>query len=163
MAYNESDTESKTSTEPPAPPRKVNKDIPPQQSIDDFWKNFTTKNPGKPFTILPENLYAKRAAIRASRETAPAKNAVASYEQAAAACRAKVEKIVKDCRRLNQKYKDPHFDIEFDFLKWGWGDHVEDCLATLDAEQADLRPMSVKRVEVSCRTTFQISPGTGIG
>ena len=149
MAYIDSDTESNPPTEPSPLPKKVNKNVPPQQSIDNFWKRFTTKHPGKLFTILPDNLYAKRAAIRASQEKAPSKNAVASYEQAAAACRAKVEKIVKDCRRLNQKYKDPHFDIEFDFLRWGWGDYVEDCLAPLDADKANLRPMAVKRVEVS--------------
>lgn len=128
--------------------KPLGNDVSPQRSIDKFWKRFTTKHPGKPFTILPDNLYAKRAAIQASRKTASSKNAVDSYEQAAAMCRAKVEKIVRDCRRLNQKYKDPHFDIEFDFMQWQWYRAPEDCLVALDKDDTCLRPMSVKRVEV---------------
>lgn len=128
--------------------KKISKDVPPQQIIDKFWKKFTTKHPGKPFTILPDNLYAKRAAFQASRKAAPSKNAIASYEQAAATCKAKVEKIVQDCRRLNQKYKDPHFDIELDFMQWQWSERTEDCLVALDEDHAHLRPMSVKRIEV---------------
>lgn len=38
-----------------------------------------------------------------------------------------MEKIVKECRRINQKYRDPHFDLEFD-LKMNRGD----CLTGLD-------------------------------
>ena len=71
-------------------------------------------------------------------------NAVASYEEAAAICKDKVAKIVKECRRVNQKYRDPHFDIEFD-LKWG----IKDCLTSLgDTSEVDsgFRPGSVKRV-----------------
>ena len=71
---------------------------------------------------------------------------MASYEEAAAICKAKVEKIVRECQRVNQKYRDPHFDIEFD-LKWG----VRDCLRTLQADGNEDRwgnfdPGSVKRV-----------------
>jgi len=71
-------------------------------------------------------------------------NAVASYAEAVASCKDKVAKIVKECKRVNQKYRDPHFDIEFD-LKWG----VRDCLTQL-ANTPDIdsgfRPGSVKRV-----------------
>ncbi len=149
MADIDVDAESKLDLKPPPPPKKVDEDGPPQQSIDEFWKKFTTKHPGKPFTILPNNLYAKRAAIHATQDPAPSKNAVASYDQAAASCRVKVEKIVRDCRRLNQKYKDLHFDVELDFMQWQWEDErIEECLNSLDADISSLRPMSVKRVEV---------------
>lgn len=140
--------DNQDSTPAPPQPKKVKNDVPPQESIDKFWKTFTAKHPSKPFTVLPDNLYAKRAAIHSSRKAPPSKNAVAPYEQAASSCRAKVEKIVRDCRRLNQKYTDPHFDIEFDFMRWRWFERVEDCLAAIDADYAGLRPMSVKRVEV---------------
>lgn len=145
MSVAGSDAERTPESKPPLLRKKI---IPPQKSIDKFWKKFTTKHPGKPFTVLPDNLYAKRGALLASRKAGVPKNAVASYEQAAATCKAKVEKIVHDCRRLNQKYKDPHFDIESDFMQWQWGQHTEDCLAPLGADSADLRPMSVKRIEV---------------
>ena len=148
MSCPDSDTESTPDSKPPLPPKKARKDIPAQQSIDRFWKKFTTKNPGKLFTVLPDNLYAKRAAVQASRKAGTLKNAVASYEQAASTCKAKVQKIVQDCRRLNLKYKDTHFDIEFDFMQWQWGPHTEDCLVALNADHANLRPMSVKRIEV---------------
>ena len=145
MSTTDSDAENRPDSKHSLPP----KDVPPQQSIDKFWKKFTTKHPGKPFTVLPDDLYAKRAAAQASRKAAPSKNAIASYEQAAATCKAKVDKIVKDCRRLNQKYKDSHFDIEFDFMQRQWyKKHTEDCLVALHEDYSHLRPMSVRRIEV---------------
>jgi Calpain family cysteine protease len=75
----------------------------------------------------------------------------ASYEEAAAKCKAKVEKIVKECRRINQKYRDPHFDLEFD-LKLGRRDCLE-SLSNLKQSPSDappppspFNPKSVKRV-----------------
>jgi hypothetical protein len=121
----------------------------PQRSIDDFWDKFTTKHPGKIFTILPDNLYAKRAAAHAPKGSIPGVNALASYDQAVESCRNKVDKIVKECRRLNQKYRDPHFDIEADFKRsQALPDTPADCLIGLDKERSDFQPMSVKRVEV---------------
>lgn len=90
-----SHTEDRPDPKLPTASKKTRKDVHPQQTIDKFWKKFTTKYPGKPFTVLPDNLYAKRAALQASRKADPSKNATASYEQAAATCKAKVEKIVE--------------------------------------------------------------------
>ena len=162
MSVAGSDVENRVDSTPPLRPKKTHKDVDPQQSIDKFWKKFTTKHPGKPFTVLPDNLYAKRAAVLASRKAGLPKNAVASYEQAAATCKAKVEKIVQDCRRLNQKYKDPHFDIEFDFMQWQWYGRTEDCLAALGQDEAYLRPMSVKRIEVCQRITLEPYPAAAV-
>ena len=155
MSAADSDAESSLDSAPPLLRRKTGKNVPVQKNIDKFWKKFTTKNPGKLFTVLPDNLYAKRAALQASRNAGILKNAVASYEQAAATCKAKVEKIAQDCRRLNQKYKDAHFDIEFDFMQWQWGQYTEDCLVPLGADPAHLRPMSVKRIEVCQEITLE--------
>lgn len=132
-----------------AQPRPPSRKHAPQRSIDQFWDKFTTKHPGKIFTILPDNLYAKRAAAHAPKGSIPGVNALASYDQAVASCRNKVAKIVKECRRLNQKYRDPHFDIEADFKRsQALPDTPADCLTGLDKERADFQPMSVKRVEV---------------
>ncbi|KAK4989999.1 hypothetical protein LTR66_006908 [Elasticomyces elasticus] len=128
-----------------APKRKMKKQ-PPQQSIDEFWSRFTTKTPGKAFTILPDNLYAKRLAAQRRANPSLNQNAVRSYEEAVQICKEKVAKIVSECRRVNQKYRDMHFDIEADFLKG----RVSDCLTGLDHPihaKCPLKPMSVKRVE----------------
>jgi hypothetical protein len=126
----------------------------PQRNIDEFWNKFTTKHPGKIFTILPDNLYAKRAAAHAPRGSIPGVNALASYEEAKEACTRKVAKIVKECRRLNQKYRDPHFDIEADFKRsQAIPDTPADCLTGLSEEKADFHPLSVKRVEVCMAIT----------
>lgn len=98
------------------------------------------------FTILPKNIHAKKAGENAPKGTVEGENAVASYEEAAKICKEKVAKIVKECRRVNQKYRDTHFDIEFD-LKWG----VRDCLSMLSGETEEswwenFSPGSVKRV-----------------
>ena len=70
--------------------------------------------------------------------------AVKSYDQAAAECKHAVEKIAKECRRVNHKYRDPHFDIEFD-LKRG----RRDCLDALGEVSDKAYPRSVKRIPVS--------------
>ncbi|KAI4661067.1 uncharacterized protein J4E79_005635 [Alternaria viburni] len=136
-------------TPAPAPrPRLPVRKQAPQRNIDEFWNKFTTKHPGKIFTILPDNLYAKRAAAHAPRGSIPGVNALASYEEAKEACTRKVAKIVKECRRLNQKYRDPHFDIEADFKRSQLiPDTPADCLTGLNEENADFHPLSVKRVE----------------
>jgi len=72
---------------------------------------------------------------------------LASYDEAVRICRAKVEKTVQECRRVNSKYSDPDFDIEFDF-KLG----RRDCLDKLghssmfNKNDVSLEPNSVKRV-----------------
>ncbi|KAK4168859.1 calcium-dependent cysteine-type endopeptidase [Cladorrhinum sp. PSN259] len=94
---------------------------PAQTKVDVFWSRFTTRNPGKATTLLPRNELAERLSKRtAAKDLAggASKTTAISYEEAAAACRAKVEQIVLECRRVNQKYRDPHFDLDYD-LKSG--------------------------------------------
>jgi hypothetical protein len=123
---------------------------PPQKSINQFWNKFTTKHPGKVFTILPDNLYAKRAAANAPKGSIPGQNALQSYQEAVDACTRKVEKIVKESRRLNVKYRDPHFDIEADFKRTQQNPEIPpDCLTALNGEATTFQPMSVKRIEVN--------------
>ncbi|KAK8116388.1 calpain-8 [Apiospora kogelbergensis] len=128
----------------PSIPRKTKQQT-PQQAIDEFWGKFTTKAPGKATTVIPQNQYAERAAKR-SRTTATGITTQASYDEAAAVCQAKVAKIVKECRRVNQRYRDPHFDLEFD-LKWGKRDTLEslwNCRG--ETPSSSFKPKSVKRV-----------------
>lgn len=54
-----------------------------------------------------------------------------------------MERIVKECGRVNQKYTDPHFDIEVDLKS-----HMRDYLDGLDLVNQEMRPRGVKRVMV---------------
>lgn len=63
-------------------------------------------------TILPQNIYAKKASDSVPIGVISGQNAVTGYAEAVELCKAKVENIVKECRRVNQKYRDSHFDIE---------------------------------------------------
>jgi len=96
-------------------------------------------------TVLPKDEYARKVGEKVPKGTTRGQNAVASYEEAARICKAKVDKIVKECRRVNQKYRDVHFDIEFD-MNWKM---VPDTLTMLgDTSDIDCshRPRGVKRV-----------------
>jgi len=59
-----------------------------------------------------------------------------------------VDKIVNECRRVNQKYTDKHFDLEIDLKGWA---AKKDCLRMLttsseDDQYVSFTPGSVKRV-----------------
>ena len=75
-----------------------------------------------PTGILPFNTRADdtAAAAAAAHETS-AKSIVAtkSFDDAVAACKDKVEKIVRECRRFNRKYRDSHFGERPPFNKLG--------------------------------------------
>lgn len=129
-----------TDTNATSRPKKVKKRV-PQANIDEFWSKFTTKYPGKIHTILPKDNYARSKAVKTPDGGAPSQSAGKSYEEASAECVAAVEKIAKECRRLNLKYRDPHFDIEWD-LKC----RRRDFLDGLVSSGWDMTPRSVKRI-----------------
>ncbi|KAJ5129614.1 uncharacterized protein N7515_005653 [Penicillium bovifimosum] len=114
---------------------------PPQESVKQFWERFNTKYPGKVYTVLPDNSYARTRAKRVPSGRIQGHEAVKSYEQARWECRKSVERIVKECERINQKYTDPHFDIEVD-LKSGRRHYLDG----LDKPNPEMRPRGVKRV-----------------
>lgn len=116
----------------------------PQETLRQFWNQFNSKFPGRVYTVLPDNPYARTKAERAPKGVIQGQDAGKSYEEARKECRRAVDRIVKECERLNQKYTDPHFDIEVD-LKSG----KRNCLDTLEEENMEMRPRGVKRVTVS--------------
>jgi hypothetical protein len=144
-----------------------NKQQTPQEIIDEFWARFTTKTPGRATTVVPSNPYADRVARKSAKAASSSVTATASYEEAAAMCQAKVAKIVKECRRINKKYRDPYFDVEAD-LKRG----RRDCLESLsNLKQTgrkkprrpgqDFNPRSAKRVvEIFDKPEFYINGPT---
>ncbi|KAL9000704.1 MAG: hypothetical protein Q9169_000740 [Polycauliona sp. 2 TL-2023] len=122
------------------PSRKVKKRI-PQRNVDEFWDKFTTKFPGKIYSVLPANVYARTKAAQSPVGLVHGRATRKSYDEAVADCRAAVDGIARECRRVNLKYRDPHFDIEFDLKR-----NLRDCLDTLNSPRNDLSPKSVKRI-----------------
>ncbi|KAF7594196.1 hypothetical protein BBP40_009900 [Aspergillus hancockii] len=128
----------------------------PQETLRQFWEQFNSKFPGRIYTVLPNNPYARRKAARVPNGVIQGQNAGKSYEEARKECQRAVERIVKECERLNQKYTDPHFDIEVD-LKSG----RRDCLDGIDAINLEMRPRGVKRVtEIFEKPQFYVNGPT---
>lgn len=117
---------------------------PPQETVKQFWDQFSTKSPGKVYTVLPDNPYARSKAARIPKGAIQGQNAAKPYDQARSECERAVNRIVRECELLNQKYTDPRFDIEVD-LKSGWRDYLDG----LDVCNLDMLPKDVKRVTVS--------------
>ncbi|OJJ45435.1 hypothetical protein ASPZODRAFT_2109961 [Penicilliopsis zonata CBS 506.65] len=136
-------------------PRK-NKDQSPQEAIKQFWEQFNSKFPGKVFTVLPDNPYARTKAARTPKGVVKGQDAAKSYEQARTECVRVVERIAKECRRVNHKYTDPHFDIEVDLKS-----DVRNCLNGLGKGNDEMRPRGVKRVtEIFDRPQFYVNGPT---
>ncbi|KAJ5435083.1 hypothetical protein N7491_005678 [Penicillium cf. griseofulvum] len=129
---------SRSNSRPPRPRCQA-----PQESVKQFWEQFNTKYPGKVYTVLPDNPYARTRAKRVQSGRIQGHEAVKSYEQAREECQKSVDRIVKECERVNQKYSDPHFDIELD-LKSGRRHYLDG----LDKPNTEMRPRGVKRVTV---------------
>lgn len=145
--------------------KKVKKRV-PQRNVDEFWDKFTTKFPGqkqhpppseklantykgKIYSILPSNVYAKTKAAQSPVGLVHGQATGMSYDEAAADCKAAVDCIAKECRRVNLKYRDPHFDIEFDLKR-----NKRDCLDSLSGAGRTLTPKSVKRVPVGAPSSI---------
>lgn len=133
---------------PPPPPRPI--DQHPQKTIAKYWRNFVAKKQGQAISVLPKNSNGVGVSNRKKNFKNPKSGVVQgcraakSYEQARDECFADVEKIVKECERLNQKYRDPFFDLELD-LKMG----KMHCLYGLERDWVpESRPKGVKRVAV---------------
>ncbi|KAJ5513422.1 hypothetical protein N7463_002974 [Penicillium fimorum] len=127
---------SRSNSRPPRPRSQA-----PQESVKQFWEQFNTKYPGKVYTVLPDNPYARTRAKRVPSGRIQGHEAGKSYEQARQECQKSVNRIVKECERVNQKYTDPHFDIELD-LKSGRRHYLDG----LDKPNTYMRPRGVKRV-----------------
>lgn len=116
----------------------------PQDTVDQYWSRLNSRFPGKVFTVLPNDPYARRKAEKTPHGAVSGQRAAKSYEEAKLECERDVDRIVKECRRLNQKYRDLHFDIEWD-LKSG----QRNCLDGLSTPGDGMKPKGVKRVTVS--------------
>lgn len=155
-ATSQVDQASASNVGPPVLIRKMKKQ-PPQANVDEFWAKFNTSFPGKVYKVLPKDHFADTKAAKTPKGIVPSQTARQSYAEATAECIATVEKIATDCRRVNQKYRDPHFDIEWD-LKRG----QRDCLDGLVSGDWELDPKSVKRVSVWSTHSLKHSRGSEV-
>ncbi|KAK2032494.1 calpain family cysteine protease [Colletotrichum zoysiae] len=136
--------------------KKKKKKAPPQQSINHIWKRFQDKKFNKALAVLPFDPVLPPASSEKPNELL-----TAGYERAAEECRRKVRKIIQECRRVNMRYRDPGWDLDWD-LKWEKGH----CLNTLGHTKWQLSrstlsnpsasvPKAVKRVhEIFEKPTF---------
>ncbi|KKZ66922.1 hypothetical protein EMCG_07418 [[Emmonsia] crescens] len=120
-------------------PMAGNDDAPPQKVVDTFWKSFNSKFPGRVLKALPQR--PGKTPPQPASNIAHGEAAPDSYNHAKQECEHAVNRIVKQCLRINQKYTDPHFDIETD-LKSG----RRNCLDGLERVNAEMKPKGVKRV-----------------
>src|SRR3569833_2337844 len=119
------------------PGRQRPKNKAPQEILDGFWTKFHTKYPGKITSIFPRGLYASLLPPLLPRGLSSARNAAESYEKAARECRERVQRIVRECDRTNEKFTDPDFDIEDDMLRG-----ARDCLYGLLGGEPSSAPTS---------------------
>lgn len=85
----------------------------PQEAINEFWDNLITKKPTKVTKVFPTSLYKHLLPPLRKPGTVTGKNAAESYRSAAEECRARVQRIVRECHRTNEKFTDPDFDITY--------------------------------------------------
>lgn len=107
---------------PPPKPKKKKKTLPPQETIDNIWSRFSAPRFSQATTILPTS--APSANPR-TRHPVPASveldNVLVSedFDRAVLECRTRVKKLIRECKRVNMRYRDD-FDIDWD-LKWEKG------------------------------------------
>ncbi|KAL9561422.1 hypothetical protein ACKAV7_014777 [Fusarium commune] len=117
--------------------------ISPQSLVCKFWSDYHSQAPRKVISVLPPILYESLAD---SELPSPTPKAL-SYEEAAQQCRSDVWAIINECERTNNKFSDPEFDIEKDFVSY---DH--NCLFGIeracndDDEEQCAKPGSVHRI-----------------
>ncbi|KAI0201442.1 hypothetical protein F4808DRAFT_126945 [Astrocystis sublimbata] len=135
--------------------KKKKRKPPPQQSINRIWRRFATKKYTKALSVLPFDPVPLPITPEGPNELFSA-----GYERAREECSRRVKKIIQDCRRVNQRYRDPGFDLDWD-LKFGRGN----CLNYLGSGKFDMTntrfstttsvPKAVKRVhEIFEKPTF---------
>ena len=128
--YTSSEDDNRRRTVPspaPYPPnhksnskKKKKKSLPPQEAINKIWTRFSASKFSKATVILPQTSPDSSRAVPPS-ESRPNNLLVSEdFGRAVLECRTKVQKLIRECRRVNMRYRDPTFDIDWD-LKWEKG------------------------------------------
>lgn len=85
--------------------KKKKKKLPPQKSINRIWKKFSKRKFHKALAVLPFDPVQPPATYHSNELLS------AGYERAVEECRRKVEKIIKECKRVNMRYRHPGWDL----------------------------------------------------
>ncbi|KAH8586197.1 hypothetical protein B0O99DRAFT_82526 [Bisporella sp. PMI_857] len=156
---------------PPLPPHpslpnnnnKKTKRYPPQETINKIWQRFSVPQFSKASTILPSAPPTSSDPSKLTQSRPTQNNLLVSedFQRAVQECRTKVQKLIKECKRVNMRYRDPRFDIDWDLkLEKGY------CLNGLISGRFELNsntlsnwssqvPKAVKRVhEIFEKPTF---------
>uniref|UniRef100_A0A0D2XSI3 Calpain catalytic domain-containing protein n=1 Tax=Fusarium oxysporum (strain Fo5176) TaxID=660025 RepID=A0A0D2XSI3_FUSOF len=118
--------------------KKKKKKLPPQKSINRIWKKFSKRKFHKALAVLPFDPVQPPATYHSNELLS------AGYERAAEECRRKVEKIIKECKRVNMRYRDPGWDLDWD-LKYEKGH----CLNHLGSQKFELNRTTLLRSQVA--------------
>ncbi|THX70671.1 cysteine proteinase [Aureobasidium pullulans] len=111
-----------------------------------FWDRFLATSPNR---ALNTSALARRleqtlkAASGEENGLHTQESPAASYEQAKKECQTKVQAIVAECKRLNQRYRDRQFEVEL---------YQHDCIVPLVDDEGNtnaIQPSGVKRVKIS--------------
>ena len=65
--------------------------------------------------ILPRNVSTHLFGQQVVREKSATTSVSASYDEAKTVCKAKIARIIKECRRKNQKYSDTEFNLDYQY------------------------------------------------
>ncbi|KAG9229729.1 hypothetical protein BJ875DRAFT_386729 [Amylocarpus encephaloides] len=163
-----SDNDSRQQMGPPPPygtkpkPKKKKRVLPPQKSISKIWSRFSVPRFSKATTILPPNLSKLANSKPSPREVHYNLLVSEDFERAVQECRNRVKKLIRECKRVNMRYRDADFDTDWD-LKWEKGY----CLNGLSEDRFEISgrsfanlssnvPKAVKRVhEIFENPTFK--------
>ncbi|KAF5004726.1 hypothetical protein FDECE_8795 [Fusarium decemcellulare] len=116
---------------------KSNKNVSPQASIDGIWKRFSKQKFGQIVNVIPHDIGSTPL-----NNYQPNRLLQDDYARAAAECRRRVEKIVDECKRVNMRYRDLSWDLDWDFKN-----EKGDCLNSLDQQNYDLSSLSLSSSE----------------
>jgi hypothetical protein len=110
-----------------------------------YWDRFLATSPSRALNTSALGRRLERTLKDASDEENglhSQESPAASYEQAKKECQAKVQAIVAECTRLNQRYRDRQFEVEL---------AQNDCIVPLvddDINSNTIQPSGVKRIKV---------------
>ena len=105
---------------PPSAKKKKRKGLPPQDAINKVWSRFSVAKFTKATSILPSpppTSTDPSKTVHASKPPPANVLVTEDYERAVQECRTKVQTLIRECKRVNMRYRDPSFDIDWDLKK----------------------------------------------